>query len=240
MKLDALFFAAHPDDAELCCGGTIAKLSNNGRKTGIVDLTLGELGTRGSVKLRAKEASAAGKLLGISVRENLEFKDGNIENTYANRLKVISIIRHYKPDIVFIPYHEDRHPDHTNTNKLIKEAVFFSGLEKIQTKRNGAFQKAHRPKKSIYYMQTYSFKPSFIIDISEDYSLKKKAIQCYGSQFYNPKKSKGPETFISNKNFSDFTEARATFYGFQIGVKYGEPYFTEQPLKFNIFNLFDM
>jgi len=239
VKLDALFFAAHPDDAELCCGGTIAKLSNNGRKTGIVDLTLGELGTRGSVKLRAKEASAAGKLLGISVRENLEFKDGNIENTYANRLKVISIIRHYKPDIVFIPYHEDRHPDHTNTNKLIKEAVFFSGLEKIQTKRNAALQKAYRPQKNIYYMQTYTFKPSFIIDITEEYPLKKKVMQCYGSQFYNPK-NKGTETFISNKNFSDFTEARAIFYGFQIGVKYGEPFFTELPVNLAMSNLFTL
>ena len=239
MKLDVLFFAAHPDDAELCCGGTIAKLSKKGRKTGIIDLTRGELGTRGSADLRKKEANAAGKLLGITIRENLEIEDGNIENTAENRLKAISVIRYYKPAIIFMPFENDRHPDHTNTNKLIKESVFFSGLEKITTRRNGIIQKAYRPKKNIYYMQTYPFEPSIIIDISDEYILKKKAVQCYSSQFYNPKR-KGPETFISNKNFSDFTEARAVFYGFQAGVKYGEPFFIEQPVKLNVNNLFDL
>lgn len=239
MKLDVLCFAAHPDDAELCCGGTLIKLAKSGKKTGIIDLTLGELSTRGTLKLREKETSSANKVLGVSIRENLKISDGNIENTPENRLKIISAVRYYQPKIVFIPYHNDRHPDHTNANKLIKEAVFYSGLEKITSSRSGASQKAYRPNKNLYYMQTYTFEPSFIIDITDEYKAKTQAVKCYSSQFYKPG-SKGPETFISNKNFSEYTEARARFYGFQAGVEYGEPFCYEQPIKLTLSNLFEL
>jgi bacillithiol biosynthesis deacetylase BshB1 len=239
MKLDVLFFAAHPDDAELSCGGTLAKIVKYGKNAGIIDLTQGELGTRGSKDIRTKETKEASKVLGLSIRENLKIKDGDIENTSSNRLKIISVLRHYRPEIVFMPYHNDRHPDHINANKLIKEAVFYSGLSKISSKKNGVIQKPYRPRKSIFFMQTYTFEPSFIIDITNEFEQKMSSVKCYRSQFYNPG-SKGPETFISSKNFMEYIEARARFYGFQIGVKYGEPFYTEENIKLNLQNLFEL
>lgn len=230
VKTDILVFGSHPDDAELACGGTIINCTSRGAGVTIVDLSLGELGSRGSVKLRQKEAALAGRVLGISSRENLKIQDGNIENTAANRLKVIGVIRKYRPELVFLPYPSDRHPDHINASILIRESSFYSGLEKIITKLYGAKQKHHRPRKLIYYMQTNPFEPSFIVDVSDSFGKKMKAIKCYGSQFHN-KKFKGPETFISDKKYMEFIEARAVFYGFQIGVKYGEPFFTEEKIK---------
>jgi bacillithiol biosynthesis deacetylase BshB1 len=235
LKLDALFFAAHPDDAELCAGGTIYKLSKTGKKTGIIDLTLGELGTRGSVSIRKKESINAGKILGISVRENLKIPDGNIENTLKNRIKVISVIRKYRPDIIFLPHFHDRHPDHFHTHELVKEGAFYSGLSKIKTPG----LKAHRPGRSFYYMQTYEFTPNVIVDISDAFFIKMRAISCYQTQFYNPD-IKAPQTFISDKKFMKFIESRAEFYGFKIGVKYGEPFYTEEHLKIGIENLFEI
>ena len=235
MKLDALFFAAHPDDAELCCGGTIAKLVKSGKKTGIVDLTRGELGTRGSVSTRKKEAGIASKVLGLSIRENLKIPDGNIENNHKNRLKVISVIRKYQPAIIFFPHFHDRHPDHRNTHILVKESAFYSGLSKIHT--HG--YRSHRPKRNFYYMQTYTFEPSLIVDISDTFNIKMKAIACYPSQFHNPK-MKGPETFISDKMFINYISARSGFYGFQIGVKYGEPFYTEEKSKIGSRGLFEI
>src|SRR5664279_4484380 len=186
MKLDALFFAAHPDDIELSCGGTALKMVTNGKKTGIVDLTQGELGTRGSKALRKKEALEASGILRLSARENLEIEDGNIENSLSNRQKIISVIRHYRPEVIFVPHFYDRHPDHQNANKLIREAAFYSGLQKVTSSRDSKQQEAYRPKRNIYYMQTYTFEPSFIVDISEEFGNKVKAIKCYSSQFYNP------------------------------------------------------
>jgi bacillithiol biosynthesis deacetylase BshB1 len=238
MKLDALFFAAHPDDVELSCGGTAAKLVKTGRKVGIIDLTMGELGTRGTIEIRRKESNNAGKILNVLIRENLEIRDGNIENNEVNRLKIITTIRKYQPVIIFIPYHNDRHPDHQNANKLIRESAFYSGLQKIKTTLNGKNQPAFRPARNYYFMQTYTFEPSFIVDITNEFETKMKAIKCYSSQFYNPK-SKEPETFISDKKFIEFLEARAKHYGFLIGVKYGEPYFMEDKLKLDINNLFE-
>jgi bacillithiol biosynthesis deacetylase BshB1 len=235
MKLDALFFAAHPDDAELSSGGTIINLVKSGKKTGIIDLTLGELGTRGNVELRQAESQKAAKILGITLRKNLEIPDGNIENNGENRLRVITAIRTYKPEIIFFPHYHDRHPDHLNTHKLVKEAAFYSGLQKIITPG----LPPHRPKRNFYYMQTYTFEPNLIIDISETFAAKMKAIACYSSQFYNPK-SKEPRTFISDKKFIDYIETRAKFYGFQIGAEYGEPFYTEEKLKTYTDNLFDI
>jgi N-acetylglucosamine malate deacetylase 1 len=236
IKLDALFFASHPDDVELSCGGTVLKLEKSGKKTGITDLTKGELSTRGNIQLRAEEAKKAGKILGIKIRENLNLHDGDITNTNANRLKVIKIIRKYKPSVVFIPYPSDRHPDHIHTSILVRESAFYSGLAKIKTTLVGKKQKQHRPAKLVYYMQTYTFEPSFIVDITNEFRKKMEAVKCYNSQFYN-KQSKEPETFISDKKFLEYLEARAAFYGFQIGVKYGEPFYTEEKLNVNPLDL---
>ncbi|MEO8514341.1 MAG: bacillithiol biosynthesis deacetylase BshB1 [Ignavibacteria bacterium] len=235
-ELDALFFAAHPDDAELCCGGTIAALIKEGKKAGIIDLTKGELGTRGSVNLRKKESERASKVLGISVRENLGIADGNIQNTPVNRLKVIKAIRKYRPKVIFFPHYYDRHPDHYNTHILVKEAAFYSGLCKIITK---GFE-AYRPKRSFYYMQSYTFEPNVIMDITAAYDTKIKAVKCYSSQFFSGenKKSKDSETFISSKSFMEYIEARSRFYGFTAGVKYGEAFYTEEKIKLNPHTLF--
>lgn len=236
MKLEVIFFGAHPDDAELSCGGTIIKMVESGKKVGIIDLTRGELGTRGTDKIRAMETKNACKILGVKIRENLKLKDTSIENTYINRIKVIKLIRKYKPQIIFLPYPSDRHPDHVNTSKLVKESAFYSGLAKLKTRYNRKFQTHHRPSKMIYYMQTYTFEPSFIVDITEQFEKKMKAVKCYHSQFYN-KSIKAPDTFISDKKFIEYIEARAAFYGFQIGVKYGEPFYIEEKLKIDPFQL---
>ncbi len=233
VKLDALFFAAHPDDAELCSGGTIRKLIISGKKTGIIDLTSGELGTRGSKELRAKEAEKARKLLGLTLRENLQIPDGNIENNLPNRLKVIAAIRKYKPEIIFFPHYHDRHPDHYHTHILVKESAFYSGLSKILTPGLTAF----RPKRNFYYMQSYTFEPNLIVDISDTFRDKMKAVSCYSTQFYNPG-SKEPKTYISDKKFIEYIETRARFYGFHIGAEYGEPFYTEEKLNISINNLF--
>ena len=236
MKLDILIFAAHPDDAELSMGGTIAKLINGGLKVGIVDLTKGELGTRGSAEIRMKEAQKASEILKINHRENLGFKDGSIKVKEEYLIKVISKIRKYQPEIVFAPYFNDRHPDHVGCGFLIKEAMFFSGLPKIVTEDNEQIQSPYRPKKLFYYMQTYETKPSFIIDISDTVKLKMEAIKAYESQFHNPNSSE-PETFISQPNFLKYIEARAKVYGFKIGKDYGEPFFCEEEIEYDLISL---
>ena len=230
MKLDSLFIGAHPDDVELSCGGTVVKMVKAGNSVGILNLTRGELSTRGSVKIREREASEAAKILGVKVRENLELEDGSIENNPGNRLKLISAIRKYTPELIFAPYPRDRHPDHKHASQLVSEASFYSGLTKIITKIGSKKQKPYRPNRILYYMQTYTFEPSFITDISNEFETKMKAIRCYASQFYNPE-SKEPDTFISDKKFIEYLEARARFYGFQIGARYGEPFFSEEALK---------
>lgn len=233
MNLDVLIFAAHPDDAELSMGGTIAKLINSGLKVGIVDLTQGELGTRGSAETRLKEAQKASEILNISHRENLSFKDGfiNVQEKYL--IKIVSRIRKYQPIIVFAPYFNDRHPDHIGCGLLIKEAMFFSGLPKIVTEDNEKIQSPYRPKKLFYYMQTYEFKPTFIIDISDTFEIKMEAIKAYETQFHKPN-SVEPETFISQPNFLKYIEARAKVFGFKIGKDYGEPFFCEEEIEFDL------
>lgn len=236
MNLDVLIFAAHPDDAELSMGGTIAKFTSQKLKVGIIDLTKGELGTRGSASKRMKEAKAASNILKISKRENLGFKDGSIKFNDKYLKIIISKIRKYQPKILFAPFFNDRHPDHIGTSQLIKEAMFFSGLPKIITNENGKLQQAFRPNKIFYYMQTYEFDPTFIVDITETFDTKMKAIFAYDSQFHNPE-SKEPETFISNPRFTNFIEARAKYFGFKIGKDYGEAFYCEEKIELSINDL---
>jgi bacillithiol biosynthesis deacetylase BshB1 len=236
MNLDAIVFAAHPDDAELAMGGTIAKLTQNDFKVGIIDFTRGELGTRGTPDIRQKEAFQAAIILKAAVRENLQIPDGNIQNNRENLTKVIMIIRKYKPKIVFAPYFNDRHPDHIDANVLSKRGVFQAGLEKIKTFDKEVIQSAFRPSHIFYYMQTYPFEPSFIIDISETFETKMKAVGAYSSQFHNPK-SIEPETFISSPEFMKYTESRASFYGFQIGKSYGEAFYSEEKIEYSFTSL---
>jgi bacillithiol biosynthesis deacetylase BshB1 len=236
MTLDVLVFAAHPDDAELSMGGTIAKLTKTKYKVGIVDLTKGELGTRGNENTRKKEAAEADKILNVSVRVNLGISDGNIQRNKEHLIRIIREIRKYKPKLVFAPYVNDRHPDHHDTSVLIKEAMFSTGLPKIKTRYGGSEQKAFRPKKLFYYMQTYTFEPSFIIDISDSFEQKMKAIKAFKTQFYDPN-SKEPETFISRPEFFQYLIARSQFYGFQIGKHYGEPFYCEEKIEYDLKNL---
>ncbi|MCX7798022.1 MAG: bacillithiol biosynthesis deacetylase BshB1 [Melioribacter sp.] len=233
MVLDILVFAAHPDDAELSMGGTIAKLIREGLKVGVIDLTKGELGTRGSSEIRLKEAEEASAILNLTHRENLSFNDGSIKVNNEYLYKVVSRIRKFRPQIVFAPFFNDRHPDHIGSGLLIKEAVFFSGLPKIVTEDNGRIQMPHRPKKLFYYLLTYEVKPSFIVDISDTFEIKMKAIKAFKSQFYNPN-SNEPETFISQPNFLKYIEARAKVYGFKIGKDYGEPFFCEEEIEYDL------
>ena len=233
MTLDVLVFAAHPDDAELSMGGTIAKLTKQNYKVGIVDLTKGELGTRGDVKTREKEAVAADKILNVSVRVNLGIPDGNIQRTKENLMMLIREIRKYKPKIIFAPYFRDRHPDHQDASALVKEAMFSTGLLKVKTFDKQVEQKAYRPKKLFYYMQTYTFEPSFIVDVSDSFEQKMKAVKAFKTQFFDSN-SKEPETFISRPEFFSYLISRAQFYGFQIGKHYGEPFYCEEKIEYNM------
>lgn len=233
MTLDVMVFAAHPDDAELAMGGTIARFADEGFNVGIVDLTRGEMGTRGSAETRQKEALEAAKILKTSIRENLLIPDSDIEITNDNIRKVVMLMRKFKPKIVFAPYFSDRHPDHINASKLIKRAMFVSGLEKIKTSESEIAQRAYRPAKLFYYMQTYTFEPSFIVDINNFFETKMKAVWAYSTQFHNPE-SDEPETFISSPEFIDYVDARAKFYGFQIGKKFGEPFYCDEKIELNL------
>ncbi len=236
MNLDVLVFAAHPDDAELAMGGTIARLTMSNLKVGIIDLTKGELGTRGTPEIRQKEAFLAAGILKVSLRENLLIPDGDIERKKENLMKVVLTIRKYRPKIIFAPYFNDRHPDHIHTSRLVKEAMFATGLSKLKTSDREVAQTAYRPRKLYYYMQTYQFEPSFIIDISDSFGTKMKAVQCYESQFHNPR-SKEPETFISRPEFLNYIESRAQVFGFQIDKRYGEPFFCEEKIELNLLDM---
>ena len=236
MTLDVIVFASHPDDAELTMGGTIAKFTHDNLKVGIIDLTRGELSSRGTVETRQKEAERAAAILKIPVRENLHIPDGSIDRNEENLIKIISVIRKYQPKIVFAPYFNDRHPDHIDTSILVKKAVFASGLTKIITNQNNIQLAPYRPKKIFYYMQTYTFDPTFIVDITGYHNLKMEAVKVYSTQFYDPE-NKEPQTFISRPEFLGFVEARSLFYGFQIGKQYGEPFFCEEKIELDLAGL---
>jgi bacillithiol biosynthesis deacetylase BshB1 len=227
MKIDLLAIGAHPDDIELTCAGTILGLTKAGRTVGILDLTQGELGTRGSPGVRADEAKMAAEIMGVSVRENLDLPDGNISATVENRLRLMRVIRRLRPDTLLFPYHTDRHPDHSHAHCLCKEAWYYSGLTKIETQDDGKSQPPHRPSRYFNYMQWFEFKPSFIVDITAEWTERVAAIRAYKSQFYDPQ-SREPQTMLSTPEFLEFIETRAEYYGDQIGVRYGEPFFAEK------------
>ena len=232
MKLDILAFGAHPDDVELGCGGTIAKEIALGKKVGIIDLTRGELGTRGSKEIRDEEAKAAAKILGVSVRENLNMRDGFFANDEWHQLEIIKMIRKYQPEIVLCNTIEDRHIDHGKGSRLVSDACFLSGLMKIETENNGEKQKSWRPKIVYHYIQWNNITPDFVVDITGYNDKKVEAILAYGSQFYNSN-SEEPETHISSKNFLDSLNYRTQDLGRLIGTDYAEGFTTERYLAVN-------
>ena len=227
MKLDILAFGAHPDDVELSCGATIAKEISLGKKVGIVDLTRGELGTRGSADLRDQEAADAAKILGISVRENLRFADGFFVNDKKHQLEIIKMIRKYQPDIVLCNAIDDRHIDHPKGSDLVSDACFLSGLLKIETELEGEQQEKWRPKKVYHYIQWKNSEPNFVVNVTGFMDVKMKAVLAYASQFYDPTSS-APETPITTKNFTDSIHYRAKDLGRLIGVEFAEGFTTER------------
>ncbi len=231
MKLDILVFGAHPDDAELGAGATIAKEVAKGKKVGIIDLTRGELGTRGTAEIRDSEASAAAKVLGISVRENLGFADGFFVNDRTHQLEIIKILRKYRPEIVLCNAIDDRHIDHGKGSKLVSDACFLSGLKKINTEQddNGGLQEQWRPNVVYHYIQWKDLVPDFVVDVTGFIDKKTEAILAYSSQFFDPN-SNEPETPISSKNFIDSVNYRARDFGRLIGVEYAEGFTVERYL----------
>lgn len=225
MKLDILVFAAHPDDAELGCGGTIAKHVSLGHKVGIVDLTKGELGTRGTIQTRAEEATDSARILGVAVRENLQLRDGFFLNDEAHRLRLIEVIRHFQPEIVLANAVHDRHPDHGQGAELAAKSCFLSGLSKIETKRAGEWQKPWRPKHVYHYIQSALIVPDFVVDVSQHWETKMSSIKAFRTQFFDPSNNE-PETFISKPTFLAFLEARGKEFGQSIEVEYAEGFTT--------------
>ena len=232
MKLDILAFGAHPDDVELGCSGTIAKEVNLGKKVGIIDLTRGELGTRGSVETRNSESAKASEILGVSVRENLDMRDGFFVNDEAHQMKVIQMIRKYQPEIVLCNAIDDRHIDHGKGSKLVSDACFLSGLRQIKTELNGEVQDAWRPKVVYHYIQWKNIEPDFVVDVSDYMDKKMESVLAYGSQFYDPK-SNEPVTPIASKNFLDSIKYRAQDLGRLVGVEYAEGFTVERYLAVN-------
>ena len=235
LKLDILAFGAHPDDVELGCGGTIAKEISNGKKIGIIDLTRGELGTRGDVKTRDIESKNASKILGIDIRENLNFRDGFFVNDEKHQLKVIEIIRKYRPEIVLCNAIEDRHIDHPKGASLVSDSCFLSGLIKIKTTHNKKNQLPWRPKSVYHYIQWRNLSPDFLVDISGFIETKLKSVKEYKSQFYNPG-SEEPETLISKKNFLDDVINRSADLGRLINVEHAEGFNTNRIIGINSLN----
>lgn len=233
MKLDILAFGAHPDDVEMSCSGTLMKQIDAGRTVGIIDLTRGELGTRGTPEIRDQEAAAASKIMGVTARENLRMRDGFFLNDEEHQLKVIRMLRKYQPDLVFANAVEDRHPDHGRGADLVRDAAFKSGLRMIETLDDeGNPQAAWRPKKVFYYNQDRLLTPSFVVDITGYWERKLESIKAYSSQFYDPKSTE-PESYISTKPFWSFLEGRAREFGHFIGAEFGESFISETVLKVN-------
>ncbi len=237
MKLDILAFAAHPDDVELSCGGTLILQAQKGNKTGIVDLTKGEMGTRGTPEQRMLEAEDAGKILGLSARENLGFADTWFEVDQKHQLEIIRMIRKYKPEIILANAPYDRHPDHGRAARLVEESFFKSGLSKIETKENNELQEPWRPKKLYHYIQSVTLEPDFLIDVSDVHEQKMDAVKAFKSQVFDPE-SDEPETYISSQAFLSMLESRGREFGHRLQVQYAEGFIQKQYLGLR--DLFDL
>jgi bacillithiol biosynthesis deacetylase BshB1 len=229
-KLDVMAIGAHPDDIELSCGGTIARLVKQGRNVGIVDVTEGELGTRGNRDIRAQEAARAAEILGVKSRFNLRLPDGNIINTIENRKRLVELIRTHRPDVLLFPYPVDRHPDHEHSHVLCREAWFYAGLEKLVTIVNGKPQDPWRPRAYYHYMQWNEFEPSFIVDVTSEFDVRMEAMRAYRSQFFDPESTER-ETVLSTPEFIERMTTRLRYYGDRIGRKYGEPFFSPRAIN---------
>lgn len=237
MKLDILAFGAHPDDVELGCGGTLAKEVHNGKKVGIIDLTRGELGTRGTAQTRKTEADEAAHILGVAVRENMGFADGFFINDQAHQLELIKRIRKYRPEMVLCNAIDDRHIDHGKGSKLVSEACFLSGLMKIETQWEGSKQAHWRPKFVYHYIQWKNIEPDIVVDISGFMDTKIQAVHAFKTQFFDPE-SKEPQTPISSKNFTDSIDYRARDLGRLIGTSHAEGFTVERfPAVASLFDL---
>lgn len=237
MNIDILAFGAHPDDVEISCGGTLLRYAQEGKKIVIVDLTQGELGTRGSAHLRMEECEAASQLLGLVDRVNLGMADGFFEENETHLHRIIREIRHFRPKLIFANSIKDRHPDHGRAAELVARASFLSGLPKIKTERNGSSQEAYRAPMLLHYIQDMYIEPDVVIDISAFAEEKIKVVQCFSSQFFDPN-SKDPETPISGEHFFDFMRGRMLQFGRPIGAKYAEGFTVNRTLGVNdLFNL---
>lgn len=229
IKLDILAIGVHPDDVELSCAGTILKSIDQGKKVGILDLTQGELGTRGSAELRLKESAKAAEILGLSARDNVGMADGFFQNDETHLKQIIPFIRKYQPDIILANAVTDRHPDHGRASKLVSDACFYSGLRRIETKMNGELQAAWRPKAIYHYIQDYHINPDFVIDVSDYVDKKIEAIKAFSSQFFDPN-SKEPSSPIAVENFFDYVNGRMIQMGRYIGADFGEGFTTDRPM----------
>ena len=238
MKLDILVLPVHPDDAELGCSGTILKEIALGKKVGIVDLTRGELGTRGSAEIRDHEAAASAKILGLAIRDNLSLPDGFFENNKTYQLKVIEAIRRFRPEIVITNAYHDRHPDHGRASDLVEDAAFLSGLRKIETFYDGQKQEEWRPNLVLHFIQDNYIKPDILVDVTDHWDKKLDSIHAFGSQFYNPDWENEPQTYISSPEFIQVIEARAREFGKSIGVKFAEGFISKKILGVN--SLFEL
>ncbi len=232
MKVDILAFGAHPDDVELSCCGTLMNAVDSGKKVGIVDLTQGELGTRGSAELRLKEARDSAKIIGATFRHNLSIRDGFFEITEENLHLIIEQIRYSKPNIVLANSESDRHPDHGRAAELVHRACFLAGLSKIETFWEGKAQEKWRPTAVYHYIQDRNLEPDVVVDISSNFEKKIKCIKCFSSQFYDPK-SNEPETPLTNKDFFDFIAGKAKTYGRHIHAEYGEMFTSKRYIGVN-------
>lgn len=237
MKLDILAIGVHPDDVELSCAGTILKHIELGKTVGILDLTLGELGTRGNATIRTQEAMRAASILGVSVREQLNMADGFFENNETNQRLIIEVIRKYQPELILCNAISDRHPDHGRAAKVTADACFYSGLLKVETKENNTIQKPWRPKAVYHYIQDNFIEPDFVIDVTPYNDKKMESIMAYSSQFFDPN-SKEPQTPISSKNFIDYINAKARLFGRSINVDFAEGFTVNRYIGVN--NLFDL
>jgi len=235
MKLDILAFGVHPDDIELGCGGTIISAIFEGKNVGIIDLTEGELGTRGTIHTRRNEAANSAKLMKVHTRENLQMADGFFQNDEKNQRLVIEAIRTYQPEIILCNAPEDRHPDHGRSAKLVSDAAFLSGLRKIETFKNGYLQTSWKPSYVFHYIQDRFLQPSLVIDITETFEKKMEAILCYKTQF-NSIYNEEPQTYISNPQFLETVKARAMMLGKRIGVEYAEGFISEKIIGFKNFD----